>query len=282
MTVLTQLSAGALAAVWMLQLFGGSARLGLAAVVSLSVACLALAASTLHLGRPVHAYRALRMWRRSWLSREVLLFGAFSGVATSYAALLWFGLPGSLAAGGLTAILGAAGVTASAYIYRVPARPAWNTPFTVAQFHLTAGILGPLVAAAFGAGDPGTLGFVVALLSGVQLAVFAIHFFHCAASDSLPLAGTARLLSSVLAPTLLLRAGLLVVAGIALPLLAGGAPAATGPGDFVPFMSSGALIMSVALVLAGAAEILGRYLFFVSVVPQHAAAPYLAAGSEAA
>jgi hypothetical protein len=75
---------------------------------------------------------------------------------------------------------------------------------------------------------------------------------------------------------------LLVVAGIALPLLAGGAPAATGPGDFVPFMSRGALIMSVALVLAGAAEILGRYLFFVSVVPQHAAAPYLAAGSEAA
>ena len=46
---------------------------------------LALAASTLHLGRPVHAYRALKMWRRSWLSREVLLFTAFSVVACVYA-----------------------------------------------------------------------------------------------------------------------------------------------------------------------------------------------------
>ena len=38
----------------------------------------------------------------------------------------------------------------------------------------------------------------------------------------------------------------------------------------------------LALTLAIAAEILGRYLFFVSVVPKHMAAPYVPVESEAA
>ena len=79
MTVLTQLSVGAFATIWLLQLLGASTRLGVAALASLLVGGLALAASTLHLGRPVHAYRALKMWRRSWLSREVLLFARVLG-----------------------------------------------------------------------------------------------------------------------------------------------------------------------------------------------------------
>ena len=70
----------------------------------------ALGASTLHLGRPVHAYRAIRMWRRSWLSREVLAFSAFSAVAALYAGMLWFGVPGSVWLGALTTAFGAAGV----------------------------------------------------------------------------------------------------------------------------------------------------------------------------
>src|SRR4030095_15127750 len=113
MTVLTQMSVGAFVTIWLLQLLGASTRLGLVAAVSLTVGGLALSAATLHLGRPVHAYRAIRMWRRSWLSREVLLFGAFSAVATAYAAALWFGFPGGVAIGAATVLLGAAGVFAS-------------------------------------------------------------------------------------------------------------------------------------------------------------------------
>jgi ferredoxin len=37
----------------------------------------AMSISTLHLGRPRRAWRAALNWRRSWLSREVLLFPAF-------------------------------------------------------------------------------------------------------------------------------------------------------------------------------------------------------------
>src|SRR5688572_4695347 len=171
MTVLTQLSVGTFVVIWLLQLTGETTRLGTAALTSLAVAALALGGATLHLGRPVYAYRALKMWRHSWLSREVALFGAFSVVATVYAAVLFTlepgaeavakatgphvrlwesmswepalaaaanlqswgpALAGSAAAlGGLCVLLGIAGVTASAYIYRVPSRPAWNTRFTL-------------------------------------------------------------------------------------------------------------------------------------------------------
>ena len=46
--------------------------------------------------------------------------------------------------------------------------------------------------------------------------------------------------------------------------------------------ASGRLLMFGALLVALAAELLERYLFFVSVVPKHLAAPYIASASEAA
>ena len=89
------------------------------ALAALAVACMSLGASTLHLGRPIHAWRALKMWRRSWLSREVLLFSLFAGGGNR--------LGGDrLPLSPLAALFGFAGVTASAFIYLVPARPAWN------------------------------------------------------------------------------------------------------------------------------------------------------------
>ena len=256
MTVLTQLSVGAFATIWLLQLLGASARLGVAAIASIFVAGLALAASTLHLGRPIHAARALRMWRRSWLSREVLLFALFSGVATVYAATL------NSAVGALTVLIGLGGVTASACIYRVPARPAWNTPLTLARFIVTGGVLGPLFAAAVGAGDARAVALTAAGMAALQFVLVAFGFLRAVASDVPELKGTARLLSTVLANRLLLRGILLAAGAIVLPLLG--------------------VLSALALLLALAGEILGRYLFFVSVVPKHLAAPYVAPVSEAA
>jgi formate dehydrogenase iron-sulfur subunit len=272
MTVLTQLSVGAFVTIWLLHLVGASTRLGAAALVSLAVGGLALAAATCHLGRPVHAYRALRMWRRSWLSREVLLFACFSAVAALYAGVLWLQLPGGAAIGAVTALLGLAGVTASACIYRVPSRPAWNTPMTLVQFNLTAGTLGPLCAAAAGAGEVRWLGIAAAAMGGAQLLLLAVRFLRCMAADSLELRGTARLLSTVLARPLLARGVLLVAGAIVLPLVAV-SPGPAEAGRYVP-------VAALAVALGG--EILGRYLFFVSVVPTHLAAPYVAAAREAA
>jgi DMSO reductase anchor subunit len=186
----------------------------------------------MHLGRPIHAYRAVKMWKRSWLSREVLMFGAFSNVAAMYAGALWFGLPGSVLLGALTVLFGIAGVTASAYIYRVPARPAWNTPYTL------------------------------------------LRFLRLIASENLELKGTARLLSTVLRGHFVSRGCLLAVGGVVMPLLV------ASRGDLPTLWS--ALAMGAALALAMSGEILGRYLFFVSVVPRQMAAAYLPAAREAA
>jgi Fe-S-cluster-containing dehydrogenase component/DMSO reductase anchor subunit len=265
MTVLTQMSVGAFAAIWLLQLAGPAARLGIAAFASLNVGGLALAASTLHLGRPIHAYRALKMWRRSWLSREVLLFSAFSGVAAAYAASLWFQVPASAVTGACTVAIGVAGVTASACIYRVASRPSWNTPLTLVQFLATAAVLGPAFAAAIGAGDPRRLAFAIAAGAALQALVIAVGFLRLIASDAIELRGTARLLSTTLAPPFVVRGALLVGGGIVLPLA-------------LPTWAG--LEASLVLLLAG--EIAGRYLFFVSVVPKHMTTPYLAMGSEAA
>jgi formate dehydrogenase iron-sulfur subunit len=106
--------------------------------------------SVLHLGRPAYAWRALKMWRRSWLSREVLLFGLFFGALTFFSAASWsvavHPFPGSsllLAASRVVApLLGVAGVLASARIYLVPARPAWNTVHTPIDFLLSSAVLG--------------------------------------------------------------------------------------------------------------------------------------------
>src|SRR6266478_3285177 len=129
------------------------------------------------MGRPIYAYRALKMWKRSWLSREVLMFACFSAMAFLYATLLWFELPGSLAAGAVTSVLGAAGVAASACIYLVPARPAWNSKHTVTGFFLTGMLLGSLLAASLRIGDPRWLSVAVVVAATARLLNQAVKFF---------------------------------------------------------------------------------------------------------
>ena len=265
MTVLTQLSVGTFTTIWLLELFGKATHLRIAAMVSLLVGGLALGASTMHLGRPIHAYRTLKMWKRSWLSREVLMFSCFSGISGLYAALLWLRLPGSIVPGLLTSLLGLAGVTASAFIYLVRARPAWNTKHTIAEFHLTSALLGPLLAASLGVGDRRWLLAAAVAAAGALLLNQAVRFFWMTASDLFELQASARLLLTTLASRFLARGALLIFGGIVLPLL--------WPTTFGTYAS-------LALTLGG--EILGRYLFFVSVVPKNMAASYLSAGKAAA
>jgi formate dehydrogenase iron-sulfur subunit len=258
MTVLTQLSVGAFAAIWLLQILGQQARLNIAALVSLAVGGLALGASTMHLGRPIHAYRALKMWKRSWLSREVLLFGLFSKIAFAYAALLWLKFPGGRIAGALTVLAGIAGVTASACIYLVRPRPAWRSKHTVVEFYLTGALLGPLLAANIGLGARRWLIGAAVGAAGLQLLNLTVKFLWLVSSDVLELKASARLLSAQLRLLLIARCALLVVSGIVLPLQA---PGAVG--------------LAIALAATFCGEILGRYLFFVSVVPKNMAASYL-------
>ena len=265
MTVLTQFSVGAFATIWLLQMLGQQARLIIAALVSLTLGCLALGASTMHLGRPIHAYRALKMWKRSWLSREVLLFGCFSQISFLYAGLLRLGLPGSKVAGALTVLAGIGGVTASACIYLVRPRPAWNSKYTVTEFYLTGALLGSLLGATMQVGSRRWLTILIIIIASAQLLNLTLKFLWLVSSDAFELKATARLLSTQLRSPLMLRSALLVLGGIVLPLV-----------------SSSALTSAVALGAVFCSELIGRYLFFVSVVPKNMAASYLTAGKVAA
>lgn len=248
MTVLTQLSVGG----FLTLAFSGVVR-PVAALASLFVAMLALGASTLHLGRPVHAYRALRMWKRSWLSREVLLFSLFAGAAQAYAASEMLGLSPLLNAVSIpTVLLGLAGITASACIYLVPARPAWDSRLTIADFHLTALLLGPLFVSGLGLHVAPAW---IAAAAGAQLLNQLLKLFRLMRSDVFELRASARLLVNDLSLLFLVRLALLVVGGIVMPM---------------------AGYQKTALVVALIGEIVGRYLFFVSVVPRNIAASFLA------
>ncbi len=256
MLVLTQLSVGAFATIWLLHQFHAEAQLEIGAIASFVVGVLALGASALHLGRPIYAWRALKMWRRSWLSREVLVFTLFAAVASAYATLLWQNSPASGLLGALTTAFGLLGVTCSAFIYLVPARPAWNTRRTIAEFHLTGAILGPLFAAAAGVSSNHYLIRFAACATALQLINQAFKFFDMIRSERYEMQASARLLSSALRNHVLWRVTLLI-SGVLIPLLAKNAAGA-----------------AVGLLFALAGEILGRYLFFVSVVPKNMASAY--------
>ncbi|MGH9113674.1 MAG: DmsC/YnfH family molybdoenzyme membrane anchor subunit, partial [Acidimicrobiales bacterium] len=104
-------------------------------VLAMVLAGTALAGATLHLGRPGAAWKAFRNLRRSWLSREAALLSLYAALAAAAVAL-----PALTPA---AATVGAVGVFASARLYIVPGRPAWNSPLTVVRFGATALVLGP-------------------------------------------------------------------------------------------------------------------------------------------
>lgn len=256
MLVLTQLSVGALAILWLLDLSGHS-RLWISALVSLALAGVSLGASTLHLGRPIYAWRAMRGLKRSWLSREVLSLSLFAAAASLLAGMLWIDAPGRAAVGLVVMLFGAAGVTCSARIYVVPARPAWCSVYTVADFFATALLLGPLFVRTML--EPGTPWIAWAAVAGgaVQLITQSMKFLWLSRSETFELRASSLLLSGRFRRAFLIRMGVLVAAGIVAPLASGGR-----------WLTIGAF----ALALAG--EWLGRWLFFVTVVPKNMAAAF--------
>jgi len=268
MLVLTQLSAGAFATVWMLDLFQHGIHLRSLAV-ALALAAVSLGTASLHLGRPMFAWRALKGLRRSWLSREVFVLSLFAGLAMAYAAGALLDFPHQLPVGLLTVACGLTGVLCSARIYMVPARPAWSSRYTLAEFFSTVLLLGPQFVWLLEFGALGTVDrdwLIRAAVAGgaAQLLTQTLKFLWLARSERFELRASALLLSGRLQTAFLIRLGLLLVAGIVLPLTAHSVwPAAA----------------SFSLALGG--EWLGRWVFFVSVVPKNIAAAFTQAGRAA-
>ena len=274
MTTAMQAAFGTLAA---LLCFGAADPINLTLVLGL--VCVALSVSVLHLGRPAYAWRALKMWRRSWLSREVLCFGLFFNAIAASTATAWaaqFGVPFAQAllrpleiASLALAILG---TVASAFIYLVKARPSWNLIHTPLDFFLSSGLIGTAMASALnGAADT-----IASLLQHVGM-----HIPHpVAAVPSWPQAALAvawclnqavKLIRLRTSTNFESRASYNLMRGESLFWVVA---------LFVLCAAASAVLLNapmpwLATLTAIAAVVLGRYLFFVSVVPLSMALTFL-------
>jgi DMSO reductase anchor subunit len=150
MLVMTQMSAGGLT---MAAVLGGllqtAAPQTLLITAAAAVGLLGLAVSVLHLGQPLKAWRVFLGWRKSWLSREAMLFGGFGGAAVAAAGQVWLA-PSALPTWwlpGVAATVGLAGVAASAMVYIDTRRPFWSAGLVAGKFGGTTLLLGAALAA---------------------------------------------------------------------------------------------------------------------------------------
>jgi DMSO reductase anchor subunit len=96
-----------------------------------------LLASFFHLGRPERAWRAIVMWRTSWLSREVIVLPAFMAAVFAYGAAHYYGTGPTLLYGAVGAVLCLALFLCTGMIYAcLKFLQEWHSPLTIVNFLL--------------------------------------------------------------------------------------------------------------------------------------------------
>jgi DMSO reductase iron-sulfur subunit len=247
LTLLSQIALGATAA-------GAVLHSTASSLAAFATATAGLVASLLHLGRPARAWKAVRNLKTSWLSREVLLLGVFTALTGAYAVTAMVARPAdgiAMAFASATVAAGCAGVYASGRLYMLPARPVWNSQRTIVSFVATALGVGPILAMLMAASTPAPLLLAAGAGVALQLAVCAHLVVTVAHSTAREQRGTATLLFGRFRPLFTVR---LVASALALIAIV----AAAG---------SGSAVIAPALVLVTLSEVIGRYLFYVTVVP---------------
>jgi len=110
----------------------GDRPASIVAVIALALVTAGLLSSTLHLGHPERAWRAISQWRTSWLSREGLLAILTYAPAVLLTGGWWFGGGGSTfeLAAAATLLLSLATVFSTAMIYAaLTTIPRWANPW---------------------------------------------------------------------------------------------------------------------------------------------------------
>ena len=290
MLVLTQLSVGAFLSGLVLESFLDETLIAAVRPVhsmsALVFGLLALASSTLHLGRPQYAWRAIIGLKHSWLSREIIAFGVFAALAIVYAAGNWFApellieteffqswLGWGVAASGLI------GVFCSVMIYAFTQRAFWSFTQSSIRFGLTTCLLG--VAAVWltlllvstldsSAASTSVAGIITAygrnicqlllLLMGLKLLFEANLLRPLMSRQITPMKRSALLMTGSLASVTIARFACGVLGGLAMPALLLRATSET-PRDPVFLV----IVTSMLFVACLAGELLERYLFFAAV-----------------
>jgi DMSO reductase anchor subunit len=289
MLVLTQLSVGAFvvaqALVWgpwadpLLQ----SAIRPVYATVGVILGLVGMNAAVFHLGRPLYAYRALLGLRTSWLSREILAFGVFGGLAMAQAVTVWLAIgqpswnPVVDALGIATCVAGVAAVICSIMIYARTGRPFWSLHRTGTKFLLSCAVLGLpialLVSLAASVWRTDLTAPEVMQQYGQQLCSWIIVvtaaklLFESAVFTELrrrqftPMKRTAVLLADNLGQTTMLRYFFGIIGGLLLPaILLSERATLDGTAGFHPLFLCTIVFLIFATLLIG--EFLERTLFF--------------------
>jgi DMSO reductase anchor subunit len=150
----------------------------IAHLLALALIAAGLLSSTLHLGNPQRAWRALSQWRSSWLSREgVMALITFVPLAWSAWASLFEGrylaLPGLIGA-----VFCAVTVYCTAMIYAsLRSVQAWRTPLTPLCYLLFSAAGGLVLASFFGFAGAGPTVLVPALAVPVAIAAWIAKLF---------------------------------------------------------------------------------------------------------
>jgi DMSO reductase anchor subunit len=233
------------------------------------VGLLALAASVGHLGRPLYAWRAVIGLGHSWLSREIVAFGGFAGMAVVASSWRWV-RPDSVigpSLGAASTILGILGVACSILIYAVTGRRFWRLDQTARLFIGTTVVagLGAVVtmllasAASDGAGFSGlvrNLATSQAVAATVLLAGDALLLRPGGPSDPF-LARAGRLLRGSLAGPATARFCAGAIGGIVLPAFL-----VVLSAQDEPDVRGSAIVSAIALALVVFSELAGRQIFF--------------------
>jgi Fe-S-cluster-containing dehydrogenase component/DMSO reductase anchor subunit len=290
MLVLTQLSVGAFSVGLIMEQWLRGSMLGalrsLHATTALGFGLLALSASLFHLGRPQFAFRAVLGLRHSWLSREIVAFGAFATLASLYAGAAFVSQPTRPNASGMVhvgvhwlgwcvAATGVVAVFCSTMIYVFTQRECWSFLRVAGRFALTSLLLGvaavwlSILVSTLVAPSPAllaliqqygpTLCWVLVALSTAKLAWEGAIFRHLWLRKMTPLKRSAVLMTGDLSNATLARFALGLLGGAILPamLVQEAANLADGAG-LVQFVVLTGLLFTACL----AGELLERYLFF--------------------
>jgi formate dehydrogenase iron-sulfur subunit len=248
MLVLSQASVGTASAAAWFQMISLPTLL-----MSLALGVAGLTASVFHLGRPLGAWRAFLNLKRSWMSREIVVFGAYVPLLVMALLAMAIGTapvqPVLIAA----AIVGLLGVFCSAMIYHDTRRPLWHWRRSVLLFGgSTIGLGAAAVATVFEAQAlPGVI--IAATLFKLMV---EIHVLQYATDEALtPLKKTALLLTGRFQHITLLRLTCAMLGGVCLPLLL-----------TMNVTISHTLVAAVAFALLLFGEVLERFLFFTTVV----------------
>ncbi|MCE9525781.1 MAG: dimethyl sulfoxide reductase anchor subunit [Planctomycetales bacterium] len=256
-------------------------------VAAFALGMLGMGASLFHLGRPLYAFRAFIGLLTSWLSREIVCFGAFAGLASLYAALPWLSVWKINISHGANELLGwgvvatgLAGVFCSVMVYDSTRRPLWHWSRTGLRFLLTGALLGiptSLLIAFVAAACTGSLtvrqimddygtslcGWL-AMIAAFKLLYEASILTHLFSRRLTPLKRTAMLVTGDLSSRTAQRFLCGVIGGVALPGFLFLAPILDKQQPLSTQFVAIAVILSLGITFIG--EVLERYLFFSAVI----------------